>query len=176
MLKSKIAILIAGALFSAQLSFAAGNAPLFPQSDQYLWGQPTPAQEQYFAKRSAEVAKESGAALANAPMFPQSDELIGQRPLPAQAKYIAERERAVAQEQASHYAYPTIRIHPGTDSVTVEHLGTVRFVDDNGHAFVWQADTLDETALPLKVVAPSDFKAGNTEIYVRHPYSHLLNG
>ncbi len=169
MLKRKIAVIIAGGLFGAQIGLAAAQVTAVPENDELIGQRPLPAQEKYFAERAAAVQAE-GAALQNA--VPVGSSYLWGQPLPSQEKYFAERERAIAQE-ASRYAYPTVRIHPQTANVTVEHLGAVRFVDDNGHAFVWRADTLGETALPLKAVAPADFGAGNTEIYVRHPSSHI---
>ncbi len=168
MLKRKIALLIAGGLFSG-VAAAATDLSSVPNDTYIIW-KPLPTQMKYFEERAAAVRAE-GAPLSVFATMPSNDTRVIWKPLPAQAKYFEERAARVAQEQRE--PYPTIRVNAGTENITVEHLGTVRFVDDNGHAFVWQADTLGETALPLKAVAPSDFKAGTTEIYVRHPSSHI---
>ena len=165
MLKRNIAILIAGGLLSAQVTLAAAEQGAFPSNDTEVIWQLLPAQVEYFKQREASNPNLTG---ASRPVFPTSVGVGGPAVFPGLAKYLAERESAVRGD-----VYQTIKVEASTKYVTVDHLGTVKIVNDKGQSFVWTSDTLGEAVIPLKTIAPAGFAAGDTTIYVRHPASHI---
>ena len=70
-------------------------------------------------------------------------------------------------------AQKTVKISASTQYVTVEHFNTVKFENDKGQSFVWRFDSLGEYGFPLSVIAPKDFAAGETRVYIRHPAAHI---
>jgi hypothetical protein len=88
MLKRNIAILIAGALLSAQAGFAVADQGVFPEgADQYQYWKPWGAQEKYFAERAARDPNPTGGP---SPVFPAttSTRLVAS---PELIKYFADR-------------------------------------------------------------------------------------
>lgn len=73
-------------------------------------------------------------------------------------------------------AQRTVRIDASTKYVDVEHFSTVKIENSKGQSFIWRFDTLGEVGFPLQVIAPKDFAAGETRIYVRHPLQHQKGG
>jgi len=165
MLKRNIAILIAGGLLGAQVTLAAADQGAFPSNDTEVIWKLLPAQVDYFKQREASNPNPTG---ASRPVFPTSVGVGGPAVFPGLAKYLAEREAAVSGD-----VYKTIKVEASTKYVTVEHLGTVKIVNDKGQSFVWTFDTLGESVVPLKAIAPAGFEAGNVTIYVRHPAAHI---
>jgi hypothetical protein len=70
----------------------------------------------------------------------------------------------------------TVKITASTNYVDVEHMGTVKFENAKGQSFVWKFDTWGELGFPLSAIAPKDFAAGPTRVYVRHPPAHKFGG
>ena len=67
----------------------------------------------------------------------------------------------------------TIKVSSTTQGVLVDHFDTVKFENDKGQNFTWRFDSaMSMTAFPLKMIAPSGFDAGNTQVSVYHPASH----
>ena len=171
MLKRKIAVLIAGGLLGAQVTLAAADqTAYFPSNDTEVIWKLFPAQVKYLEERAASVRAER--VVPSQATFPSNDTEVIWKLLPAQAKYLEQRAASIAMA-AREDVYPRIKIASSTKYVTAEHLGTVKFVNDKGQSFVWRADTLAETKLPLKAIAPAGFDAGDTVIYVRHPAAHI---
>ena len=170
MLKRNIAILIAGGLLSAQAGLAAADQAYFPSNDTEVIWKPLPAQVEYFKQREASSPNPTG---ATRPVFATSLGVAGGAALPGLTKYLVQREAAI-QKEARGDVYKTIKIDAATKNVTVEHLGTVKIVNDKGQSFVWTCDALGEHVVPLKAIAPAGFEAGNVMIYVRHPAEHIL--
>ena len=73
-------------------------------------------------------------------------------------------------------AKKTIKITASTKYVNVEHFDTVKIENDKGQSFVWRFDSLGEYGFPLSVIAPKDFAAGETRVYIRHPDAHNFSG
>lgn len=71
-------------------------------------------------------------------------------------------------------AQKTVKITAATQYVNAEHFGALKIENDKGQSFVWKFDTLGEVGFPLQVIAPKDFAAGETRVYVRHPEAHVL--
>ncbi len=163
MLKYNPAILVAGGLFGMQIGLAAAQVTAVPDNDDLRGQRPLPAQLKYFEQQATSTAVSRGSSVS-AP--------ISASPPPSYTKYMNERDVAIKKEVAGN-VYPTVKIDGTVNYVTVEHLGTVKFVDNKGQSFVWQADTFDEKAIPAKAIAPAGFNAGDTIIYVRHPNSHI---
>lgn len=69
-------------------------------------------------------------------------------------------------------AEKTVKITSTTKHVNVEHFQTVKFENDKGQSFTWKFDSLQEYGFPINVIAPKEFAAGETRVYIRHPYSH----
>ncbi len=67
----------------------------------------------------------------------------------------------------------TVKITAATQYVNVEHFQTVKIENDKGQSFVWRFDTLGEVGFPVQVIAPKDFAAGETRVYIRHPAPHI---
>lgn len=66
----------------------------------------------------------------------------------------------------------TVKIGATTKNVNVEHFQTVKFENDKGQSFIWRFDSLQEYGFPISVIAPKEFAAEETMVYIRHPYSH----
>ena len=67
----------------------------------------------------------------------------------------------------------TIKISSTTGNIYVDHLKTTKIENDKGQSFVWQFDSImSMSAFPLKLIAPSGFDAGNTQVSVLHPAHH----
>ena len=106
-------------------------------------------------------------AAAGQGIFPSSAPESGAPLLPATIKYF---EQQAARTQA---ADRTVKVDASTNYINVEHEALVKIENAKGQSFVWKADTLGEANLPLQQVAPRDFAAGQTRIFVSHPYAHL---
>jgi hypothetical protein len=88
MLKRNIAVLIAGALLSAQAGLAVAQSGPFPESaEQYQYWKPWGAQEKYFAERAARDPNPTGGP---SPVFPPNRG-AGFVSSPELEKYFAER-------------------------------------------------------------------------------------
>ena len=62
----------------------------------------------------------------------------------------------------------TVTINGSTQLIRVEHLETLTIRNKAGQSFAWQFDTFYvPTGFPLTSIAPSDFEAGSTWVYVR---------
>ena len=72
-------------------------------------------------------------------------------------------------------AQRTVKITATTQYVNAKHFETLKIVNDKGQSFVWKFDTLGEVGFPLSVIAPKNFAAGETRVYVRHPLEHTSN-
>lgn len=101
MLKRNIAVLIAGALLSAQAGLAVADPDWrgFPEgADQYQYWKPLPAVEKYLAERAASNPIVTG---ASGSPFPQGS--VGSSGYiwfsSAQAKYFAERAAKISPER-----------------------------------------------------------------------------
>ena len=70
-------------------------------------------------------------------------------------------------------AQKAVKITAATQYITVEHFQTVKFENDKGQSFVWRFDSFGEYGFPLSVIAPKDFAAGETRVYIRHPAAHV---
>ena len=66
----------------------------------------------------------------------------------------------------------TLIMKATTRGINAMHLETVKIENDRGQSFVWFFDTYGSIAFPLKVIAPKAFDAGDTWVYVNHPYDH----
>lgn len=174
MLKRNIAILVAAGPLGAQAGLVVAAESAIPEgTDLGGVAKPLPAQFKYLEQREAAIRAEGTVVRGDA--APRSADDVWADPLPAQAKHLDQRAAIVAQEMRGN-AYKTIAIDTATKNVTVDHLGTVKFANDRGQSFVWKADTLGESVIPLKTIAPAGFETGNVTIYVRHPDSHALGG
>jgi hypothetical protein len=71
-------------------------------------------------------------------------------------------------------AVKTVKITASTRYLNVEHFATLRIENAKGQSFVWKFDTWGELGFPLSVIAPKDFAAGETRVYVRHPGAHIV--
>ena len=60
--------------------------------------------------------------------------------------------------------------------MNAEHFATLKIENDKGQSFVWKFDTWGELGFPLSVIAPKDFAAGATRVYIRHPAAHQFGG
>ena len=168
MLKRNIAVLIAGGLLGAQAGLVVADEGAVPVGADTLYWKLLPAQVEHFKQREASNPNPTG---ARRPVFPASGTGGEGRP-PALTKYLNERATAIEKE-ARGDVYKTIKVEASTKDVTVEHFGTVKIVNDKGQSFVWTFDTLSETVVPLKTIAPAGFEAGDVTIYVRHPAAHI---
>lgn len=171
MLKRNIAIFVAAGLLGAQAGLVAAAESAIPEGTDLVGARALPAQVKYFEQREATIRAEG--VVLRGQSFPNALGVgVGGGTPPALTKYLNERAAAV-QKEASGHVYNTVKIDTATKHVTVEHLSTVKIVNDKGQSFVWTADTLGEAAFPVKAVAPANFNAGDTMIYVRHPASHI---
>jgi len=77
-------------------------------------------------------------------------------------------------EVSRHFGAPApgtaarvVRIDAVTRFIKAGHLETLTIQDGKGHSFAWRFDTLHApTGFPLKSIAPPDFEAGDTWVYV----------
>ena len=75
--------------------------------------------------------------------------------------------------QAQGKADAAIRISSTTSNIQVAHLTTAKIENDKGQSFVWHFDSaMAASAFPLKLIAPSSFDAGKTQVSVVHPGDH----
>ena len=167
MLKRRIAILIGVGLLGAQVTMAGAEGISIRFADDGY--QPLPAQEKYFAERAASNPNLAGVSGRVFP--PSADDTAYWNRLPAQEKYFAQRAPG---NQGASAAQAAVKVTASTKYINVGHLETVKIENDKGQSFVWKADTLSEADLPLQAIAPKDFAAGQTRVFVRHPYAHLL--
>jgi len=70
----------------------------------------------------------------------------------------------------------TMKIDASTKYVNAEHLEVVTIRNQQGQGFCWRFDTLHaSTGFPLSNIAPLDFDAGDTWVYVRPRHDGLGN-
>ena len=77
-------------------------------------------------------------------------------------------------DMAGHFGTPVsatagrvVKIDAATTLIKAGHLETLTIQDWKGHSFAWRFDTLHApTGFPLKSIAPPDFEAGDTWVYV----------
>ena len=89
--------------------------------------------------------------------------------LPAVVKYL---DQQAAKIQAASTGARTVKATAATKYLNVAHEEIVIIENDKGQSFVWKADTLGEADLSLQAIAPKDFAAGQTRVFVRHPLAH----
>ena len=197
MLKRKIAVLIAGGLLGAQVTLAAADqTAYFPSNDTEVIWKLFPAQVKYLEEREASIKKAPAVPTVYSEEYYQRyyvprTSLMSSSPgaairavpsvsstPPGLHKYlyvtrVAELQKEEREQAARGDVYKMIKVDASIQSVTVEHLGTVKIVNDKGQSFVWTCDAPGEHIVPLKAIAPAGFEAGNTTIYVRHPAAHI---
>lgn len=170
MTKHAIAVLIAGGLLAAQFTLANADQGPFPSSVNETYTEPLPATIQYLQQRGATDPNPKGAAQ---PVFPVTAATGGggAPSTPSLNQYLAGRAKTTGP------GYSTVKITASTPSINVEHLQRVEIQNDKGQSFVWRADELASGAdnFPLKAVAPNDFAAGSTWVYLSHPHEHMLH-
>jgi len=72
--------------------------------------------------------------------------------------------------QAKSKPDTTVKISGTTKYFTVNHLATAKIENDKGQSFVWYfGGDMSMSVFPLKLIAPSDFDAGDTLASVSHP-------
>ena len=60
-----------------------------------------------------------------------------------------------------------VKIDAATSVIKARHLETLTIRNGKGQSFAWRFDTLHApTGFPLKSIAPADFEAGDTWVYV----------
>lgn len=60
-----------------------------------------------------------------------------------------------------------VKISAETRLIKAHHLETLAIRNEKGQSFAWRFDTLHApTGFPLKSIAPADFEAGDTWVYV----------
>ena len=65
---------------------------------------------------------------------------------------------------------PTVQVDASTSFIRVEHLASLTIRNARGQSFSWKFDTFHvPTGFPLKRIAPADFDAGDTWVYVHRP-------
>ncbi len=116
------------------------------------------------------LSAQVGLAIADQGTFPKGADDQYWKPLPAQAQYLEQRAAKLAQELAGQR---TVNITASTKYINAEHDGVLVVKNDKGQSFTWRADTLGEADIPLKAIAPTDFAAGQTRVFVRHPAAHI---
>jgi hypothetical protein len=68
---------------------------------------------------------------------------------------------------ASEAAARIVKIDAQTDFIKAGHLETLTIQNGKGQSFAWRFETLHvPTGFPLKSIAPPDFDAGDTWVYV----------
>ena len=165
MLKRHLTMLIGVGLLGANVNFAAAAEGPFPSSSEDILYRKLPAQEQYFNQRQAANPNLTG---ASRPVFPTAASPTRVR-WAVQDKYFDER---AAKMQAASAGERTVKITAATKYLNVAHEEIVKIENDTGQSFVWKADTLGEADLSLQAIAPRDFAAGQTRVFVRHPLVH----
>jgi heavy-metal resistance protein CzcE len=173
MLKRNIAMLIGVGvgLLGANVNLAVAQS-VVPRSVDESNHQMVPAQDKYHARHEEALKLEAIPAQAQS-AFPRSVDESNRQRLPAEEQYLAQRERALQLGAKSGDAR-TVKATAGTKYLNVAHEETVKIVNDQGQSFVWKADTLGEADLALQAIAPRDFVAGQTRVFVRHPYLHTV--
>jgi len=96
--------------------------------------------------------------------------------LPAQLKYLEDRAARVRAETRGDVYKTVVNISASTKYVNAERDGVLVIKNDKGQSFTWKADTFGEADIPLKAIAPTDFAAGQTRVFVRHPAAHISGG
>lgn len=67
----------------------------------------------------------------------------------------------------SSTAARVVKIGADTKLIKAHHLETLTIRNARGQSFAWRFDTLHTpTGFPLKSIAPADFEAGDTWVYV----------
>lgn len=163
MLKRHLTTLIGIGLLGAGVNLAAAQSAFPPSTEDVLYRM-LPAQEQYFMQRQAANPNLYGATI---PARISSGVPGG--PLPATLKFLGERAAKVQAESANAR---TVKATGAANYLNVAHEETVIIQNDRGQSFVWKADTLGEADLALQAIAPKDFAAGQTRVFVRHPAAH----
>jgi hypothetical protein len=168
MLKRKSVILIAGGLLGTQVTAAAAADQGFPASINEVYGGMTPALIQYLEQRAAANPAPSG---AKGSVWPFSAGSVKGASNPDQDRYLAERARSIS------VGPDTVKINGSTQTINVEHLRTIRIENDKGQSFVWRADVLAHGVdhFALRAVAPGNFDAGRTQVFLTHPHEHMLH-
>ena len=164
MSKRRIFLLVATTLAGMSTNLMAAESPFPPATEDSLYDG-TPAQQEYFKQREAANPNPVG---ASGPIFPRGGQIGGGRT--ADLRYLKERAARVAAEAAVDHTVTT----SGMSYITVPHEATVRIMNDKGQSFVWTADTFGEADLALRSIAPQNFAAGQTRVFVRHPYEHTI--
>ncbi len=60
-----------------------------------------------------------------------------------------------------------VKIVAATSFIKAGHLETLTIQNEKGQSFAWRFDTLyAPTGFPLKSIAPAEFEAGDTWVYV----------
>ncbi len=68
---------------------------------------------------------------------------------------------------ASGTSARVVKIGADTMLIKARHLETLTIRNEKGQSFAWRFDTLHApTGFPLKTIAPVDFDAGDTWVYV----------
>ena len=171
MLKRNIAILIAGALLSAQAGLAAAGPAYLPSNDTEVFWAPLPGQLKYFEARAASIQKEG--VVLRGDSFPPAAEDLASKMLPAQVQYFAQRE---VSNQTARLGEVAVNITASTKYINAEHDAVLVVKNGQGQSFTWRADTVGEADIPLKAIAPADFAAGETRVHVHHPMDHISGG
>jgi len=96
--------------------------------------------------------------------------------LPAQLKYLEDRAARVRAETRGDVYKTVVNITASTKYVNSERGEVLVIKNDKGQSFTWKADTFGEADIPLKAIAPTDFAAGQTRVFVRHPAAHISGG
>ena len=166
MFKRNVALLIAGGLLSAA---AAADQGAFPSSVNETSIFMTPALSRYLEQRAAST--DAPRVAVGQDTFPSSVNETSIFMTPALSQYLASVNRDTSP------APWTVKIDGSTRQINVEHLQTVKIENDKGESFVWTADTLGSGAdnFPLKAVAPQNFAAGATRVFLSHPHEHMLH-
>ncbi len=89
---------------------------------------------------------------------------------PAQLKYLEARAASIRAETQGAVD-ETVKINASTQYVNAKHLQTLKIENNKGQSFTWNADTLGD--IPLSVIAPRGFAAGETRVHIHHPTEHL---
>lgn len=108
------------------------------------------------------------AAAAESAIPPQINE--GGELLPAVIKYLEQRGAIIRSEARA--APAAVKVTGSAGYINVAHLETVKIENAKGQSFVWTADSVGD--FPLQAIAPKDFQAGLSRVFVSHPYGHLL--
>lgn len=174
----KLSITIAGTMLLSGVAAAAQPTSPFPMSvNETGVYQPEPwAPSAMPSTAAAPVAESSTFPMsvsetgANYP-DPASRTLLAAGPGPSHAEMLERNKLGERSQPAA--VDKTVRVGASTQYVNVSHDEAVRFIDDKGQSFTWQFGTLwGDTEIPLKTIAPAEFHAGNTAVYVSHPLSH----